>query len=151
MNLADILTALPLFHTLEPTEVVVLLRHMVTKKFTAKQALLTEGQPPSALYVLISGKVAVMKHQDHIVDLDAGECVGEVEIIDDSPCAASVVCLTDVETAALPKQTLESYFAAQPAAASKILRQMVRVLASRLRQTNASYSSMKRLAESMDD
>ena len=92
-----------------------------------------------------------MKHQDHIVDLDAGECVGEVEIIDDSPCAASVVCLSEVETAALPKQVLEAYFTAQPAAAAKILRQMVRVLASRLRQTNASYAGMKRIAESLQD
>jgi len=70
-----------------------------------------------------------------------------VEIIDGSPCAASVTCYTGVETAVITKANLEAYFAASPLAGYKILRQMIIVLAQRLRQTNISYSSLMHVAE----
>ena len=104
-------------------------------------------------FVLLDGRVSVVRGRDahHICDLDAGESLGEVEIIDQSPCAASVVCLGKVEAAVIGKEDLEAFLAGQPRAAIKVLRQMVRVLATRLRATNASYSTLKEIAENMGD
>jgi CRP-like cAMP-binding protein len=155
-QLSEILSALPLFHTLDRSEIAELEAQTAHQTFAPNDPILVEGQPPPGLYILLSGKVAVMKHRsanaeaDHITDLDGGECIGEVEIIDDAPCAASVVCYEQVETAVISKERLEKYLASRPLAANKILRQMVRVLASRLRQTNASYSNLKQIAETLE-
>jgi CRP-like cAMP-binding protein len=137
---------------LSPQELSAFARLMATQTFEANQGIVVEGYPPPGLYVIVSGKAAVMRNKqgggaDHICDLDAGECVGEVEILDNSACSASVVCYDHVETAVIIKQNLEAYFAAQPVAAAKILRQMVHILSQRLRQSNISYSSLVTIAE----
>ena len=51
-----------------------------------------------------------------------------------------------LKTAVITKANLEAYFAASPLAGYKILRQMITVLAQRLRQTNISYSSLMHVA-----
>ncbi len=149
--IAEILKALPLFKSLDAKELAALVALTRPQPFAAQQAMLVEGKPAAGLFVLLHGKVSVNKGADTLCELDEGECVGEVEIIDGSPCAASVVCQTPVEAAVIRKDYLEAFFAAQPAAAYKILRQMVRLLASRLRRTNQSYATLKRIAESMGD
>jgi CRP-like cAMP-binding protein len=154
-DLTSILAAIPLFKPLEPKEVAALVQLFALQKFSANQPLLVEGQPPPGLYIVLDGRVTVCRRQgarvDHICDLDAGECVGELEIIERAPCSASVVAAGEVETAVIVPENLQRYFVAFPAAAVKILRQMVTVLAGRLRQTNVSYSSLKSIADSMMD
>jgi len=154
-NLHEILAAIPLFSTLEPAEIAEFVRYMANQSFTANQPILVEGHPPPGLYVILDGKVAVMKRRgedaDLICDLDGGECVGEVEIIDNTDCTASVVSYGNVETAVIVKENLEAFFTTYPAAANKILRQIVRVLAARLHQANISYSSLMHIAESIGD
>ncbi len=154
-DLATVLAAIPLFKTLAPQEIAALVQLMARQQFTAGQPIMVEGHPPPGLYVLLDGKVAVSRGfgdgADHLCDLDAGECVGEVEIIDGHACTASVVAYGDVDTAVILAENLQRYFTAFPAAAVKILRQMISVLAARLRQTNVSYSSLKQIADSMAD
>jgi CRP-like cAMP-binding protein len=152
-DLNTILRAVPLFKPLDDVEIAELAKLMASQSFTANQPIMVEGHPPPGLYVLLDGKVAVMKGKgdgaDHICDLDAGECVGEVEIIENAACAASVVAYGNVETAVIVADNLNRYFTAYPNAAVKILRQMVNVLAARLRQLNVNYSSMKTIADGL--
>ncbi len=154
-DLLTTLGAVPLFSTLDPTELGKFADLMAPQDFALNQPILVEGHPPPGLYVLLDGTVAVMKNKDdgadHICDLDAGECLGEVEIIDDTPCAASVVAYGDVKTVVIVKDNLEHFFTTNPVAANKILRQMVGVLAGRLRQSNVSYSSLMTIAEAVGD
>lgn len=153
-DLSAILAAIPLFHTLDPHELGELVKLQAPQSFTQNQPILVEGHPPPGLYVILDGKVAVMKHRDGggdlICDLDAGECLGEVEIIDNAPCSASVVCYGPVQTAVITKENLERYFAMFPGAANKILRQIVHILSTRLRQANVNYTSLMTIAEGMD-
>lgn len=154
-DLSTTLGAVPLFSTLEAAELAEFAKLMARQDFTLNQPIVVEGHPPPGLYVILAGKVAVMKSKpdgaDHITDLDAGECVGEVEIIDNASCSASVVAYGEVKTAVIIKDNLESFFATHPLAANKILRQMVGILSTRLRRANISYSSLMTIAESVGD
>jgi CRP-like cAMP-binding protein len=155
-DLNSILKAIPLFKTLEQEEVTELAKLMARQEFAANQPIMVEGHPPPGLYVILDGRVAVMKGKgdkgDHICDLDAGECVGEVEIIEHQlPCAASVVADGEVKNAVIVAENLNGFFERFPNAAVKILRQMVIVLASRLRRLNVNYSSLMSIAESLGD
>jgi len=155
MSVVDILAAVPLFTDLDKLELAALAGIMGVHELTKDQPLMIEGQPATGLYVILSGKVAVKKARDaegdHICDLDAGECVGEIEVLDGSPCSASVVCYGDVEVAGVEQAGFDAFLAARPQTAVKILRRMVAILAMRLRQSNVSYSSLKAIAEISDD
>jgi CRP/FNR family transcriptional regulator, cyclic AMP receptor protein len=153
-NLNSFFAKLPLFSTLDPAELGELVNLLGTKVFTANQKILTEGEPPPALYVILTGTASVDKTdseggQDHICDLGDGECVGEVEIIDGAPCTASVTATSGVRAAYITRESLDAFFSAAPQAAVKILRRMVTVLAKRLRDSNTSYSSLLSITENM--
>ncbi len=152
-DIKTILKAIPLFKTLDDREIEGLSKLMAMQKFEANQPIMVEGHPPPGLYVLLEGKVAVMKGKgnaaDHICDLDAGECIGEIEIIENAPCSASVVAYGSVNTAVIVEANLNNFMNSQPRAAIKILRQMVVVLGERLRKSNISYSSLMTIAESV--
>jgi CRP-like cAMP-binding protein len=152
-DLASILRAIPLFKSVDSADLAALVNLMALQEFTRHEAVVVEGHPPPGLYVVLDGKVAVMKGfgeaADHICDLDSGECVGELEIIENAPCSASVVAHGDVKTAVITKDNLEKFLAAHPPAAVQVLRQMVAVLSVRLRRANVSYASMKAIAEGM--
>ncbi len=153
-DLRSTLRAIPLFKKLEVDEIDELIKFMSVKEYKAREVLLTEGAPSVRLFVLLEGKVAVTKGAgkslSHICDLDAGECIGEVGVLENAPCSANVVAVTDVQTASISSDDLDRYFGTRRLAAIKILRQMVCVLATRLRQTNVSYSNMVSIAEGME-
>ncbi|MBI5507780.1 MAG: cyclic nucleotide-binding domain-containing protein [Deltaproteobacteria bacterium] len=152
-ELKSILVAIPLFKNLDPDEIDALLKPMSLLAFKAGEALLVEGTPSERLIVLIAGKVAVIKGDgesaSHICDLDAGECVGEIGVLENAPCSANVKAVSDVEAASISREDLERFFSSNRLAAIKILRQVVTVLAGRLRRTNVSYSSLMRIADDM--
>jgi CRP-like cAMP-binding protein len=152
-DLRTILQAIPMFKLLGAADLDALVKLMAPQSFTRNQAIMVEGHPPPGLYVVLEGKVAVMKGfgeaADHICDLDAGECVGELEIVENAPCSASVVAHGDLKTAVITRDNLEKFFAAHPSAAVLVLRQMVTILSTRLRKANVSYASMKAIADGM--
>jgi CRP-like cAMP-binding protein len=152
-DISSVLSAVPLFKTLDPGEIAALSQLMAPQQFTSNQPLMVEGHPPPGLYVLLEGKVAVCKNQgpsvDHLCDLDAGECVGELEIFERSACSASVLAYGTVKTAVILEENLMLYFSQYPTAAMKIMWQMVHVLAARLRQSNVNYTSLKAITEGM--
>lgn len=154
MDLTKVLGAVPLFGELDPLELAALAGITTSHALGRNQPLVVEGAPVPALWVIVSGKVAVMKRRgesaDHLCDLGAGECVGELEIVDGSPCSASVVPYGDVEALRIAKEAFEVFMAARPTTAVKILRRLVGVLSQRLRQTNTNYSSLKGIADAMD-
>ena len=55
----------------------------------------------------------------------------------------------EVEVLGITMQAFEAFLGARPTTAVKILRSMVSILATRLRQSNVSYSSLKRIADDM--
>ena len=154
-DLKAILAAIPLFKPLDPQDLDALVALMAPQDFERNQAIMVEGHPPPGLYVVLDGKVAVMKGfgdgADHITDLDAGECLGELEIVENAPCSASVVAHDAVKTAVITKDNLEKYFSTHPHAAVRVLRQMITVLSARLRKSNIVYSSIKAIADGMID
>jgi CRP-like cAMP-binding protein len=153
-DLKSILLAIPMFKTLDSDEINQVIKLMSVHEFADGESLLVEGAPSSRLIVILSGKVSVIKGKgdtaSHLTDLDAGEIVGEVGVLENAPCSASVVARGAVEAGAITRDDLEKFFASNRLAANKVLRQMVLVLAGRLRRTNVSYSSLKTIADSFE-
>lgn len=61
------------------------------------ERLLTEGDPPGPLFVLVSGRVQVTKSGVDIVRIDEpGALFGEMSVLLDTPVTATVTALTEV-------------------------------------------------------
>ncbi len=88
--------------------------------------LFREGDPPDAMYVIKSGKFAVVKSKSNseiiLAEIGPGAMVGEMAFFDNKPRSASVKALKDSEVVVLPYKALHAQFASFPEWCKAIMR-----------------------------
>ncbi len=94
-----LLQGMPIFGGIQPRTLEVLLDAVAPMQVVAAEYFFREGDPAEAMFVLEQGRVAVWKRWgdcDHrLRDLGAGDCFGEMAVIDLHSRSASVVALED--------------------------------------------------------
>lgn len=97
-----------------------------SKKIEKDHYLFREGDPPDAMYVIKSGKLAVVKTKTNseiiLAEIGPGAMVGEMAFFDGKPRSASVKALKDSEVIALPYKSLHAQFANFPEWCKAIMR-----------------------------
>ena len=107
------------------------------------QALIRRGDPERTLYFVLQGSLEVIVHSGHGISLGAltkavaGTVLGEVSFLDGLPRSASVWALEDSQVAAMTWTQFSEFETRQPKLARDLLFALGRVLAARLRNTNA--------------
>jgi diguanylate cyclase (GGDEF)-like protein len=95
----ELLASVPLFRALNPDTLGNLLSDKVEHVFPAGHTLIRQGEPGRAVYVILSGRVRIAEAlPDTPVDmllgeLGPGEVVGEIGILWERPCSATIVTL----------------------------------------------------------
>lgn len=96
------------------------------KKIERDHYLFREGDPPDAMYVVKSGKFAVVKTKTNseiiLAEIGPGAMVGEMAFFDGKPRSASVKAIKDSEVIALPYKALHAQFANFPEWCKAIMR-----------------------------
>lgn len=96
------------------------------RKIERDHYLFREGDPPDAMYVVKSGKLAVVKTKNNteivLAEIGAGAMVGEMAFFDNKPRSASVKAIKDSEVIALPYRALHAQFAGFPEWCKAIMR-----------------------------
>lgn len=96
------------------------------KKVERDHYLFREGDPPDAMYVIKSGKFAVVKAKSNseivLAEIGPGAMVGEMAFFDNKPRSASVKAVKDSEVIALPYKALHAQFANFPEWCKAIMR-----------------------------
>lgn len=96
------------------------------KKIERDHYLFREGDPPDAMYVIKSGKLAVVKTKQNseivLAEIGPGAMVGEMAFFDNKPRSASVKAMKDSEVIALPYKALHAQFANFPEWCKAIMR-----------------------------
>lgn len=97
-----------------------------TKKVERDHYLFREGEPPDAMYVVKSGKFAVVKTKNSseiiLAEIGPGAMVGEMAFFDNKPRSASVKALKDSEVISLPYKALHAQFSNFPEWCKAIMR-----------------------------
>jgi CRP/FNR family transcriptional regulator, cyclic AMP receptor protein len=136
----EALRQVPLFADLDDALVADLSAELRTAEFQAGQSIFDQGEKSSALYVLRSGKVKVVRPSDGsemvLAVFGPGDCFGELSLCDGLPRSAGVVALEPTCTYVLEGNAFDRFVAAHPGAATKVMR----VLAVRLRQASERLS-----------
>lgn len=120
---------------------------MSAKKVSKDHYLFREGDPPDAMYVVKSGRFAVVKTKANseivLAEIGPGAMVGEMAFFDNKPRSASVKALKESEVVALPYKALHAQFANFPEWCKAIMRTVndhLRNANQRLKQLEKSES-----------
>lgn len=96
------------------------------RKIEKDRYLFREGDAPDAMYVIKSGKFAVVKTKQTseiiLAEIGPGAMVGEMAFFDNKPRSASVKAIKDGEVIALPYKALHAQFANFPEWCKAIMR-----------------------------
>lgn len=140
MEHAAILKRMSLFAGLDSLELVQVSKKVRHRKYARGEGVLKDGEPGASLFAVKSGEFrAFMGEGLNAVELarfQEGDSFGEVALIDHGPRSASVEALTDGELIELDAQAFRELLAYSAALKCKLLENLARDLAAKLRHTN---------------
>jgi len=136
--LIRLLSQVQLFDDFHQNDLLEMLNILEKVTFPAEKFIFHEGDfNEESLYILISGEVLVMngvatKNPVEVAKLSPGESFGEMALIDNKPRSASIRTINHCTVLKLKKNSLISH----PGLAAKLLLNISRLLAARLRNFN---------------
>lgn len=115
-----------------------------TKKLEKGQYIFRENDPSDAMYVVKSGKIAIVKAKGPteivLAELGPGQMLGEMAFFDNRPRSASAKALAESEVIALPFKALYAQFKTFP----EWLRAMVKTVNTNLREANQRIKHLEK-------
>lgn len=102
------------------------------KTFEAGQEIVKEGDLGTEAYLIKSGQVSVWREREgekvHLAMKCEGEIVGEMSLLDETECSASVTADTDVEAEVITREDMEQMLKDAPDVLSTIVHQLMESL-----------------------
>ena len=138
----------PLFDGLGKVEIDDLVERAEVHEFVAEQIVVEESALGDAIFLLYDGKLSVHTRDREGRDIklatleQRGAFFGEIALADPGPRSATVRADMGAVLLKLPLDALNEFFAQFPDAQVVVLRNIARVLAQRLRESNALVSTI---------
>lgn len=129
-----------LFNNLTSKELRLVSQKVSVRTFTKGQHVFFEGDAGSALYLILKGSIHIVWHSEGkiipVTKLSQGMFFGELALVEDLPRSASAVVLEDATLAFLFRHDVEKLVHYHPKVGNKLLWNLSKVLARRLRAMN---------------
>ncbi|PJZ68844.1 cAMP-binding protein [Leptospira perolatii] len=113
-------------------------------RFQESMIIFDENEPADQMYLILSGKVGIHKKVKEafklLIELKEGDMFGEMALVDKKPRSARAIARTDVLLFAITEPVFYSLIQTNPSFSLK----MVKMLSSRLRETNQTIASLLR-------
>ncbi len=143
------LDAHELLQDLDADELARVTPHLGTVSAPAGTLLVRRGEPAAEMFLVTQGSLSVLLQEDdgppvRISTLAAGMTVGEIAYVDRSVRSADVRADSNVECRTLTFDTLDSLSTDDPALHAKLLRNLIRIVVSRLRSLDAQVAELSR-------
>lgn len=135
------LARVPFFEGLTP-EALAMIANVTTEEVLASGARLFQyGDPGDKLYILLEGKVRISREvggmgEEALAVLGPGEVFGEMALLDESPRSAGALAHERCRLLVITKDAFDDLLFLHKDLAYEVLWSCVRMLASRLRETN---------------
>ncbi len=121
----------------------IILEFTQARRFGPGQSVLEVGGPGGSLYLVLEGTIEVFASRNRfgrsrrVGLLEAGSMVGEVSFFDSAPRSMGVRALTAAVLAEMTPDDFKSLFAAHPDLSRRLLMDLGRILAGRLRRAES--------------
>lgn len=129
-----VLADVPLFRNLSRRHLKRVASLARTRRFASGSSIVRAGDEGSAFFVLIDGEARVVTPTGRRRRLRAGDCFGEMALLDDSPRSADVVADGEVLTMTINRRAFSKLLKREPA----LTHELLRTLAARLRAAEKS-------------
>jgi len=134
---------IPLFADLNESDHNLLVQVALRRSHPRHTLLIQDGDPGERLYVLRKGRAKVYigdgsGREVILAILGPGDFFGELALIDDAPCSASVMTLEESEFVSIGKDEFRKVLVSSPSMAANLLK----VLAGRLREADLQIESL---------
>lgn len=127
---------IPLFRHLGYKEEMAVLSLAVTRSYPPGAEIVVEEGAAAELFVVVRGRVAVEKGGEKVAELLPGGHFGELGLVDDAPCPATVRALEPTRCVVLSRAELLGLMRREPVLAVKLLWSLAQLLSERLRSAN---------------
>jgi CRP-like cAMP-binding protein len=138
-DILDRLSHIEIMQNMTPSEVQAIVPMLQSRFADPGDVLCQEGEPGDSLYMILEGKAEVLKAQELITHLEAGEVFGEMALLTREPRSATVVACTPMALYELNRANFDAVVARCPSLASALSR----MLARRLQATTKSEAEAK--------
>jgi serine/threonine protein phosphatase PrpC/CRP-like cAMP-binding protein len=142
-NKRAILAKMPLFSRLSERELLRVMQVAEMREYEPGACVIREGDKGDELFVVLAGKVAVVRGEAVLTHLGPGQHVGEMALIRSVPRSASVIADVKSELVAIKRADFFEILRREHELAIKILWQFLGVLADRLDQTSRDLRTLK--------
>jgi CRP-like cAMP-binding protein len=111
----------------------VLAGHLAFRDLEPGEVLVRQGTSDNHLYVIVHGALGVVRDSGTagpvtLLTLTAGDLVGELSFIDETPHYASLVATSPTRVFGLERQRLEALLATEPLIVYRVMRAIVRTV-----------------------
>lgn len=139
----DLIRRVALFSDLSPAQSTLLSATMRKKRYKRGELIVQQDKISSALFIILSGKARVLSQDARgreviIATLDAGDCIGEMSLIDGEPHSATVRAETQTDVLVLARDAFTLCLRENATMADAIMRGLVR----RLRRADKQILSL---------
>ena len=145
MTKEKLLKRVDLFSGLRKKDLTSLAKSCVERSYKAGQSLVKQGDSGVGLYMIVSGKVKILKETINGETLEIavqgpGDFFGEMTVLDNAPRSASVIAIENTECLLLTSWDFRARLEVHPEIALDILPIVVK----RFRETNEKLVSLSR-------
>jgi CRP-like cAMP-binding protein len=102
---------IPLFSSLAPEDLLAVMERLTMRPARAGQEILHEGSPGTSMFVLVQGRVAVVRTEDgvarKVAEMRDGAFFGEMALLSNAPRIASVVAEEDCLLLELTREEMD--------------------------------------------
>ena len=145
-DVEEVLASIPMFRHLGNRQRARLAQHFCRRTYPAGAVIVRQGDTSMSFYVVLSGRVRVVRHSPgedgiDIVEEGPGSFFGEMGVIDDLPRAATVMAMEPTECGLLAKWDFQRELSADPGIALSlisVLNARIRTLEDRLTVTGGA-------------
>ncbi len=140
-NIEEALARIHLFEGIRPQGLRKIAEIASEESFRIGQVIFKEGEGGSALYLILEGQVRISREvsgmgEEALAVLKPGDAFGEMALIDEFPRSADARVHERCRLLVISKEALEDLLFLHKDLAYEILWNFVKILSSRLRETN---------------
>lgn len=135
MSIVDTIKGCPLFHDLFDEEIDMLLSRGDIVALNDQDFIVNEGEEGNELFILLSGKLAVQKKGQILVEFKRGAMFGEMVLLNDKLRTADIVAKGPADVLRLDYDAIFGLYHKAPKILSVLLLNLSRILSERLKDS----------------
>jgi CRP-like cAMP-binding protein len=129
MSKESFIATVPLFSNCTPDEITAIAAVTQEQSYAAGQIIVTQGTPGQAFYMIMSGRVEILRDDSSLGTLGTGNFFGDMSLLDSAPRSATIKAVDPTTCMMLSSWDFRAVLERHPSIAVKLLE----VLSRRLR------------------